>query len=94
MKDIKLHTWYFKEEFYSDKSNRKFLYYFFEDNPEDFSLSCYYITKITYDDETSTLRVEDDHNAYNDNLETLVPCDNPEEIYNEFVNSYQKLFKK
>jgi hypothetical protein len=94
MKDIKLHTWYYKEEYYSDVSNRKSLYYFTEDKPEDYILSCYYISKIVYSDGTSSMLINDDHNAYGVDLEDLTLCDNPEELYNKFVNDYQKLFKK
>lgn len=89
-----LNKWYYEEEYYSDVSNRKCLYYFTEDKPEDYTLSCYYISKIIYSDGTSSMFINDDYNAYGVVLEDLTLCDNPEEIYNGFVNDYQKLFKK
>ena len=89
-----LNKWYYEEEYYSDVSNRKRLYYFTEDNPEDYILSCYYISKIVYSDGTSSMLIDDDYNAYGVVLEDLTPCENPEGLYNELINSYKKLFKK
>lgn len=89
-----LNKWYYEEEYYSDVSNRKCLYYFTEDNPEDYIFLCKYITKIVYDDGTSSTSIHENFNAIDRDFSGLVPCDNPEEIYNKFVNSYHKLFKK
>lgn len=88
-----LNKWYYKETVYSEDSNRKSLYYFIKDKPEDYTLSCYYISKIVYSDGTSSMLIDDDYNAYGVVLEDLTPCENPEEIYNEFVNSYKKFFE-
>lgn len=91
---LELNKWYYKEEVYSENSNRRSLYYFIENKPEDYTLSCHYISKIVYSDNTSCMIIDDDYNAYGTDLEDLVPCDNPEEIYRELIGDYDKFFKK
>lgn len=90
-----LHKWYYEEDvFVSNKNHRRTLYYFTVDKPEEYILSGYCISKMSYPDGTSFTCIEDNRNAYGVWLGDLIPCDNPEEIYKELIGDYDKFFKK